>query len=77
MPQLNQGISNINKNLDSFLPQHLVYFALILGLSIEYKVTAVSLSILLGIKLNFDKFFLMISFQDTLLIRTSPLLSEK
>lgn len=77
MPQLNQGISNINKNLDSFLPQHLVYFALILGLSIEYKVTAVSLSILLGIKLNFDKFFLMISFQDTLLIRTSPLLSVK
>ena len=77
MPQLNQGISNINKNLDSFLPQHLVYFALILGLSIEYKVTAVSLSILLGIKLNFHKFLLMISFQDTLLIRTSPLLSAK
>lgn len=77
MPQLNQGISNINKNLDSFLPRHLVYFALILGLSIEYKVTAVSLSILLGIKLNFDKFFLMVSFQDTLLIRTSPLLSVK
>ena len=77
MPQLNKGISNFNKNLDSFLPQHLVYFALILGLSIEYKVTAVSLSILLGIKLNFDKFFLMISFQDTLLIRTSPLLSVK
>lgn len=56
MPQLNQGISNINKNLASFLPQHLVNFALILGLSIEYRVTAVSLSILLGIKLNFHKF---------------------